>query len=676
MPQQKLQSIEDHIKELRDQIDEHNYRYYILDEPTIDDAKYDRLFRQLQALEQAHPEYISPASPTQRVGAKPLDAFETITHINPMLSLDNAFSQDEVNAFYTRAQERLHSASDLMFMCEPKLDGLAVNIRYDNGILTSAATRGDGVSGEDITQNIKTIRSIPLKLHTSNPPQRIEIRGEAFMSKATFAAINEAADASGGKIFANPRNAAAGSLRQLDPAITASRDLSFYAYGIGDVSNDITPPISQSAWLELLRQWGMPVSDLSEPKMGVEGCLAYYEHMMIMRERLPYDIDGVVYKIDEMALQEKLGYISRAPRFAIAHKFPAQEMNTEVLSIDFQVGRTGALTPVARLKPVTVGGVVVSNATLHNMDEIERKDIRINDTVVVRRAGDVIPEVVAAVLALRPANALKIVMPTQCPVCGSDVFKEEDEAISRCVGGLYCPAQQKAALKHFVSRKAMDVEGLGEKLIDQLVEKNIVRDAAGLYTLTDADFQQLERMGEKSVQNIRDALTISKETTLPKFIYALGIREVGETTARVLAQSFLTLDALMAANEEQLQTVRDVGPRVAFQIIHFFAQAHNRDVIQRLMNAGIHWPNLVPAHDLPLKGKTFVLTGTLSTLTREEATERLLALGAEVTGSVSKLTSYVVVGEKAGSKRDKALKLGIPILEENQLISLLASHKR
>ncbi|MFI4956680.1 MAG: NAD-dependent DNA ligase LigA [Gammaproteobacteria bacterium] len=667
-------SILKQIEQLRQTLDEHNYRYYVLDAPSISDAEYDRLFRELQALEKAHPEYASPASPTQRVGAKPLDSFETITHIKPMLSLDNAFSDEEVESFDARARERLHSTEPLHFMCEPKMDGLAVNLRYEKGILISGATRGDGVSGEDITQNIKTIRSIPLKLHTPTPPALIEIRGEVFMSKSTFAAINDAALASGGKVFANPRNAAAGSLRQLDSAVTASRELSFYTYGVGDVKGMHEQPETQSGWLSLLHSWGMPVSDLSQKETGVEGCLKYYRHMMETRESLPFDIDGVVYKIDSIALQDTLGFVSRAPRFAIAHKFPAEEAETELLAVDFQVGRTGALTPVARLKPVAVGGVVVSNATLHNMDEIARKDVRVHDTVIVRRAGDVIPEVARVILEKRPRHAKAIVLPSVCPVCGSEVFREEDEAIARCVGGLYCPAQQKAALKHFVSRKAMDVEGVGEKLIEQLVDKHIVRDVSGLYTVTDHDFDQLERMGEKSVHNIRDALVKSKETTLAKFIYALGIREVGETTARVLAQSFKTLDALMKADEGQLQAIRDVGPRVSFQIIHFFAQAHNREVIKRLLAQGITWPAIVDSGELPLKGQTFVLTGTLSTMTREEATEKLVSLGAQVSGSVSRQTTYVVAGDKAGSKLDKAQALGVTVLDEPALQGIFQKH--
>ncbi len=661
------------IEELRHILDEHNYRYYVLDEPTVPDAEYDRLFRELLDLERAHPECYSPSSPTQRVGAKPLDEFQTITHLTPMLSLDNAFSDDEVMAFYARIHERLKITDNkpIIFMCEPKLDGLAVNLRYDKGVLTTASTRGDGVSGEDITQNIKTLRCIPLKLRTDHPPDVMEIRGEAFMSKATFKAINDAALFAGTKQFANPRNAAAGSLRQLDPSVTASRALSFYSYGVGDVSSLKQKPASQSDWLSLLKTWGMPVSDLSQKVKNIDGCLAYYQDMMQKRESLPYDIDGVVYKVDDIALQEQLGFVSRAPRFAIAHKFPAEEVITQLLSVDFQVGRTGALTPVARLKPVAVGGVIVSNATLHNMDEITRKDIRVHDTVVVRRAGDVIPEVVNVILAERPHHAQRINMPTHCPVCGSYVFKEPDEAIARCVGGLYCPAQQKAALKHFASRKAMDIEGLGDKIIDQLVDKQLVRDPSGLYALTDDDFLQLERMGEKSVHNIRDALTASKKTTLPKFVYALGIREVGETTARVLAQHFKTLPALMDADEDALQSVRDVGPSVSFSIVHFFGEHHNREVIKRLIKAGITWPEISDAGDLPLKGQTFVLTGTLSTLSREEATEKLVALGAQVSSSVSRATTYVVAGEKAGSKLDKAIALGVKVIDEQALLDMI-----
>ncbi len=658
------------IEELRQILDEHNYRYYVLDEPTIPDAEYDRLFRELQDLERAHPEHASSTSPTQRVGAKPVEAFEAVAHLTPMLSLDNAFNDEEVKAFYTRIRERLKNTLDIAFTCEPKMDGLAVDLRYDEGVLTTASTRGDGFVGENITQNIKTIRSIPLHLRTQTPPKCIEIRGEVFMSKATFIAINEAALKSGSKQFANPRNAAAGSLRQLDSNITASRALSFYAYGIGKVDAEEKMPVTQKTWLDLLKMWGIPVSDLIQPANGIDACLYYYQDMMKKRASLPYDIDGVVYKVDALALQERLGFVSRAPRFALAHKFPAEEAITQLIAVDFQVGRTGALTPVARLKTIFVGGAMVSNATLHNMDEIERKDIRIQDTVIVRRAGDVIPEVVGSVLTERPSNAQHIHLPKCCPVCGSDIAKEPDEAIARCVGGLYCPAQQKAALKHFASRKAMDVEGLGDKIIDQLVDKKLVRDLSGLYSLTVEDFEQLERMGEKSTQNILDALKESKKTSLAKFIYALGIREVGETTARVLAQSFKKLDAIMVADEMQLQSIRDIGPRVAFQITHFFAEHHNRDVIARLIKAGITWPEIsqVDVNDLPLKDKTFVLTGTLTNLTREEATEKLIALGAQVSGSVSRQTSYVVAGEKAGSKLEKARSLGVPIIDEATLL--------
>lgn len=664
----------DRIKELRDLLNEYNYQYYVLDAPTVPDAEYDRIFNELKKLEQAQPNLVTPDSPTQRVGAPPLDKFVTSVHREPMLSLDNAFADEDITAFIKRIHDRLGQAQSIEFVAEPKMDGLAMNLIYEKGLLTSAATRGDGITGELVTNNIKTIRAIPLHLRGKNHPDFIEIRGEVYLPLAGFEALNKMQEKQGLKAFANPRNAAAGSVRQLDSAITATRPLSFYCYGLGFSSQgDLAPTHYET--LMILKEWGMPVSNLVKKVKDAQGCLKYHQHMLEIRETLPFEIDGVVYKVNDLALQKVLGFIARAPRFAIAHKFPAQEEMTLLKSVDFQVGRTGALTPVARLEPVHVGGVMVSNATLHNMDEIERKDVRIGDTVIVRRAGDVIPEVVSVILAKRPAHVKKIVAPTLCPVCGSEVFRDEDEAVMRCTGGLYCAAQRKEGLKHFVSRKAMDAEGLGDKLIEQLVDANLVHDAADLYALKLHDWANLERMGEKSAHNKMEALDKSKSTTLPRFIYALGIREVGEATARNLVQHFKTFPALMTATEAQLLEVPDVGPIVAAHVVHFFAQPHNRSVIDKLIKAGIHWPEIKvqDASKLPLHGKTFVLTGTLSNLSRDEAKAVLESLGATVSGSVSKQTDYVVAGEKAGSKLDKAQSLGVSILDEQAFHELIQS---
>jgi DNA ligase (NAD+) len=665
---------DEHIQQIRDRLNQYSYEYYVLDEPTVPDAEYDRLFQELKALEIADPSLVTADSPTQRVGAPPLDKFITVEHREPMLSLDNAFSDEEVHAFVKRIQERLKSTASIEFAAEPKLDGLAVNLTYEKGQLISAATRGDGATGELVTLNIKTIRAIPLVLRTSSPPDLLEIRGEVFIPLSGFEALNQSQVKQGLKPFANPRNAAAGSVRQLDSAVTAARPLNFYCYGMGYSSSG---PLAQThlKTLEQLREWGMPVSPLIVRVEEAAGCLEYHAHMLSVRESLPYEIDGVVYKVNDLALQKELGFIARAPRFAIAHKFPAQEEMTLLNSVDFQVGRTGALTPVARLEPVHVGGVMVSNATLHNMDEIERKDVRIGDTVIIRRAGDVIPEVVSVILAKRPPHARKILAPTECPVCGSEVFRDEGEAVIRCTGGLFCAAQRKESLKHFASRKAMDIEGLGDKLIEQVVDAGLVHDPADLYALSLNDWANLERMGEKSAANKVQALEKSKKTTLPRFLYALGIREVGEATARNLAQHFKTLPAVMEATEDQLLAVIDVGPIVASHVVHFFAEAHNRSVIEKLQKAGIHWPEIQAADpsSLPLHGQTFVITGTLASMSREEAKAKLEALGATVSGSVSKQTDGLIAGEKAGSKLTKAQSLGVKVLNETEFLALLSS---
>lgn len=665
---------EQKIQKLREQLNFHNYRYYVLDDPEIPDAEYDRLLRELEKLEAEHPELITEDSPTQRVGAKPLASFDQVQHEIPMLSLGNCFSQEELDAFIKRIGDRLGSNEQIEFTVEPKLDGLAVSLRYENGLLVQAATRGDGTTGENITQNIRTIPSVPLRLIGDDVPPVLEVRGEVYMPKQGFEELNRRAAERGEKVFANPRNAAAGSLRQLDSSITATRPLEIYCYGHGSVEGwDL--PATHHEILEQLKQWGLRICPEIRVVKGGEGCLEYYDDIQSRRAALPYEIDGVVYKVNRLDLQEELGFVSRAPRWAIAHKFPAQEEMTTLLDVDFQVGRTGALTPVARLEPVFVGGVTVSNATLHNMDEIERKDVRIGDTVIVRRAGDVIPEVVSSIPSRRPNNARLIEMPTSCPACGSEVIRPEGEAVARCTGGLYCPAQRKQAIKHFASRKAMDIEGLGDKLVDQLVEAELVDHVDDIFNLSVEKLAELERMGEKSAQNLVDAIEKSKQTTLARFIFALGIREVGEATALSLAQWFGDLNKLKQADVESLQKVPDVGPIVASHIHAFFTQPHNLEIIDRLIEAGVNWPvvETLPMDERPLDGMTFVLTGTLSTMTRDEAKQKLQAMGAKVSGSVSKKTSAVVAGEKAGSKLDKAESLGVRILDEDALQRLLDS---
>jgi DNA ligase (NAD+) len=657
---------------LRKTIEEHNYYYYVLDDPKITDAEYDRYFHRLKELETQYPEIVTPESPTQRVGAPPLKSFNTISHDVAMLSLDNAFSDENVFEFDKRVRDRLKAHHAITYCCEPKLDGLAVSIRYENGLLTQAATRGDGSSGEDITNNIKTIDMIPLKLRGKNIPQVIDVRGEVYMSTKGFNQLNAAAEKEGSKKFANPRNAAAGSLRQLDSNITARRPLEFYCYGIG-VLEGVTIPKTHSDTLELLKTLGMRINPLIRVVDGPEGCIDFYNHMQEIRKKLGYEIDGVVYKVNSIAEQIKLGFVTRAPRWAIAHKFPAEEAHSVIQAVDFQVGRTGVITPVARLKPVHVAGVTISNATLHNMDEIKRKDIRVGDTVVIRRAGDVIPEVVSSIKNKRPDDAKKIVMPRKCPVCHSQVEHVEGEAAARCTSGLYCPAQLKEAIKHFSSRKAMDIEGLGDKIAEQLVDKQLIKSVADIYDLDLDALNSLERMADKSSQNLLDEIEKSKNTTLPRFLYAIGIREVGEATAKQLALYFKDLDKLMCANVEDLQQIQDVGPIVAEHICNFFHEKHNQKIINQLIQAGIHWQKVKAAANATLSGKTFVITGTLETMSRSEAKEKLEAMGAKVSGSVSRKTTYVIAGEAPGSKLSKAKELGVTVLDEEGFIKLVQS---
>lgn len=670
-----MDSLEQQLTELRTTLRHHEYLYHVLDNPEIPDAEYDRLMRELRALEEAHPEFITPDSPTQRVGAAPLSEFTQVRHEVPMLSLDNVFDETSYLAFNKRVQDRLKSTDDLTFCCELKLDGLAVSLLYEDGVLVRAATRGDGTTGENITANVRTIRAIPLKLHGENIPRRLEVRGEVFLPQAGFEKINEEARRTGGKIFANPRNAAAGSLRQLDPRITAKRPLTFFCYGVGLLEGGDLPA-SHMARLQQFKAWGLPVSDRIRLCNTPEEVLAFYHQVEADRPTLGFDIDGVVIKVDSLALQETLGFVARAPRWAVAFKFPAQEQMTFVRDVEFQVGRTGAITPVARLEPVQVAGVLVSNATLHNADEIERLGLRIGDRVVIRRAGDVIPQVVGVVESERPADTREIIFPTHCPVCGSDVERVEGEAVTRCTGGLICGAQRKEALKHFVSRRALDVDGMGDKIIDQLVEKEYVHTPADLFRLTPGKLTGLDRMGPKSAQNVVDALAKSKETTFARFLYALGIREVGEATAAGLAAYFGSLDALAAASIEELQKVPDVGIVVATHVFNFFEEESNREAIRQLIEeAGVHWPAPVVIKaeeiDSPFAGKTVVLTGSLSVMARDDAKARLVALGAKVAGSVSKKTDLVIAGEAAGSKLAKALELGIAVIDEAEMIRLL-----
>ena len=666
------------IAELREQIRQHNYRYYVLDDPQIPDAEYDRLLRELQQLEAEHPELITADSPTQRVGAEPLKAFGEVRHAVAMLSLDNAFSDEDLAEFDRRLHERLKkderfkaiADDEIEYTAEPKLDGLAVSLLYEDGVLVRGATRGDGTTGEDITRNVRTIETVPLKLIGKDYPQRLEVRGEVILSHEGFRKLNQQAEKAGQKLFANPRNAAAGSLRQLDPKITAQRPLEIFCYGVGLIAGGSLPE-RHSERLDALRGWGIRIFSGIKRVTGLAGCIRYYQEMEKQRSTLPFDIDGVVFKVDRIDLQQALGFVSRAPRWAIARKFPAQEEITVVENIEVQVGRTGAITPVARLQPVFVGGVTVTNATLHNIDEVHRKDVRKGDTVIVRRAGDVIPEIVSVIKEKRKKGARPFKMPDKCPVCGSDTERIEGEAVVRCTGGLYCEAQRKQAIRHFASRKAMDIEGLGDKLVEQLVDEKLIEDVADLYSLDRDTLAGLERMGEKSAANLIEALEKSKNTTLDRFLYALGIREVGEATARSLAQAFGDLESIMQAGSEELEQVPDIGPIVAQHIVHFFEQQHNRDVIDKLIRAGIHWPVIETVAEQPLAGHTYVITGTLTGMTRDEAREKLVALGAKVAGSVSRKTTAVFAGEKAGSKLTKAESLGIPVKTEADLVALI-----
>ncbi|HCV02773.1 NAD-dependent DNA ligase LigA [Pseudoalteromonas sp. APAL1] len=663
------------ISQLRAQLEEHNHNYYVLDAPSIPDAEYDRLMRELCALEQANPEFQSPDSPSQKVGGAALDKFEQVTHQVPMLSLDNAFSEEEFAAFNRRIKERLMNSSELTFCCEPKLDGLAVSIIYRDGVLVQAATRGDGMVGENITQNVKTIRNVPLKLRGDDFPSELEVRGEVFMDSAGFAKLNSEADKRGEKVFVNPRNAAAGSLRQLDSKVTAKRPLMFYAYSTGLVADGQLPE-DHYQQLAKLTDWGLPLCPETKLVEGQQAALDYYQDILARRSELAYEIDGVVIKVNDKKLQERLGFVARAPRWAIAFKFPAQEEITQLLDVEFQVGRTGAITPVARLEPVFVGGVTVSNATLHNGDEIARLGVKIGDTVIIRRAGDVIPQITQVVLERRPEDAKDIVFPATCPICESHVERIEGEAVARCTGGLVCQAQRKQAIKHFASRKALDIDGLGDKIVDQLVDRELIKTPADLFTLKQGHFESLERMGPKSAKNLVNALQEAKQTTLAKFLYSLGIREVGEATAQNLANHFLTLEKITQASVDALTEVSDVGEIVAKHVRGFFTEEHNMDVVNALIEQGINWPALTaPSADAqPLAGLTYVLTGTLSELNRNDAKARLQALGAKVSGSVSAKTDALIAGEKAGSKLTKAQDLGIDVLTEADLIALLSEH--
>ena len=676
------------VAELKRLLDEHGHRYYVLDEPLISDTEYDALYRELVALETAYPELATADSATRRIGGKPLDRFAQVTHRVPMLSLGNAFSDEDVINFDRRCREGLGldaEGVELEYACEPKFDGLAISLSYENGVFMQGATRGDGAVGEDVTENLKTIRSIPLMLApdsmSGTVPARLEVRGEVVMLKKDFARLNERQAAKGEKLFVNPRNAAAGSLRQLDPKLTAERPLTFFAYGIGTVEGAVLP-LTHAALMDWLQALRLPVTRERRVVRGVDGLLAFYRQIGRRRAELPFEIDGVVYKVNRADQQEALGWVSRAPRFATAHKFPAEEATTVLLGIDVQVGRTGAITPVARLQPVFVGGTTVSNATLHNEDEIRAKDLWCRDRVFVRRAGDVIPEV-ARVAEPGPREETDyFVMPTYCPVCQSAIEKLEGEAIARCSGGLFCPAQRKQALLHFAQRKAMDVEGLGDKLVEQIVDAQLVRTPADLYRLGLTALAGLERMAEKSASNLLTAIEKSKHTTLAKFLFALGIRHVGETTAKDLAKHFGRLDAIMNAGAEELLQVNDVGPVVAQSLVNFFAESHNREVVEQLHACGIVWPEGESAVTIAalaqgvFAGKTVVLTGMLSALTRDEAKERLEAAGAKVAGSVSKKTDFLIAGAEAGSKLDKARELGVPVMDEAQLLAALESQTK
>jgi DNA ligase (NAD+) len=664
------------VARLRSDINRHNHRYHVLDDPEISDAEYDRLLTELRRLESEYPELVVPDSPTQRVGGAPIAAFAQVRHRVPMLSLDNAFEREDIIAFDRKVRERLETEREIEYACEPKLDGLAVSLTYRRGSLEVAATRGDGSVGEDVTHNIRTIQSVPLRLVGSGHPDLLEVRGEVVMSIPGFREMNRKAAEKGEKTFVNPRNAAAGSLRQLDPRLAASRPLEIFFYAAGVVEGRKMPG-RHSETLVLLREWGLRTSPESRVVQGVEGLLAYYEDVGNRRSSLRYQIDGVVYKVDELQLQRELGFVARAPRWAIAHKFPADEEMTRVRAVEWQVGRTGALTPVARLDPVFVGGATVSNATLHNIEELQRKDVRIGDTVVLRRAGDVIPEVVKVMVEQRPPGAVPVELPAKCPICGSDVEREEGEAIARCTGALVCPAQLKESLRHFASRRAMDIEGLGDKLVDQLVESGLVKDAAGLFRLQAGQLSQLDRMGDKSAAKLVEALKRSKTTTLARFLFALGIRDVGEATAESLAKHFRTLRALREASVEAIEEVQDIGPITAAHVRAFLDESRNADVIDQLVELGVRWPETAAATTKggPFDGKTIVLTGRLASLSRDEAGDLIREAGGTVSGSVSRKTDFVVAGDEAGSKLKKANDLGLKIFEEDEFLKLLGRRR-
>ncbi|OGI47231.1 MAG: DNA ligase (NAD(+)) LigA [Candidatus Muproteobacteria bacterium RIFCSPHIGHO2_01_FULL_65_16] len=656
--------------ELREQINYHNYRYYVLDQPVISDAQYDKLLRELQELERAHPALITPDSPTQRVGAAPLAAFGTVRHKVPMTSMDNAFSDEEVGEWDRRVRKGLEVDGGATYTAEPKFDGTSVSLRYENGVLTQAGTRGDGATGEDVTANIRTIKTVPLHLQGQGWPRVLEVRGEVVIPKKDFARLNAEQLKRGDKVFANPRNAAAGSLRQLDPRITAGRPLSFFPWGLGEVSE--APARRYSEVVQQLKDWGFRVTEFFRVVKGTDECLKYYREILGRRDKLPFEVDGVVYKVDAIGAREQLGFTARAPRWAIAHKLPAHEETTVVEDIIASVGRTGVVTPVAKLRPVHVGGVVVSNATLHNQDEIARKDVRAGDTVIVRRAGEVIPEIVGVIKDKRPRGTKPWRMPRKCPVCGSEVVREPQEAAHRCTAGLYCPAQRMGAILHFASRHALDIEGLGDKLVEQLVAKDLVKTVADLYRLDEKTLAGLERMGERSAQNLLEQIEKSKHTTLARFLYALGVPQVGEATADLLADHFGDLDAILEADRETLQGIPGVGPAMAEDIYTFFHQKHNREVIKKLRAGGVRWPRAERKKTrTPFSGKTFVLTGALATMTRDEAKNRLRALGATVSGSVSKKTDYVIVGEDPGSKAAEASELGVQMLSEKEFLRLI-----
>lgn len=663
------------LDQLVERIRQLDYEYYVLNESSVPDAEYDRLMQALKAIEADHPDWVRDDSPTQRVGGQPQTGFTQVQHEVPMLSLDNAFSDEEMAAFYKRLQDRMNTTEALELACEPKLDGIAVSLLYDNGRLVRGATRGDGTTGEDITANVRTIRSIPLALRGDDWPTVLEVRGEIYMPRAGFERMNAQALEQGEKVFVNPRNAASGSLRQLDPQLTAKRPLEMCCYSVGRVDGGALPATHFDT-LNALANWGLKINPESRVVTGLEAMLAYYQQLLDRRDDLPYEIDGIVFKINSFQLQQRLGFVSRAPRWAIARKFPAQEEITRLLDVEFQVGRTGALTPVARLEPVFVGGVTVSNATLHNMDEVERIGVHIGDMVIVRRAGDVIPQVVRVIEDQRPDDARPVQLPEACPVCGSAVERVEGEAVSRCTGGIHCDAQRREALKHFVSRRALDIEGLGEKLIDALLEKGLLHTPGDIFELTADQLIELDRMGEKSANNVITAIEAAKQTTLPRFLYALGIREVGVTTAANLAQHFGTLEKLWSASEDDLLEVEDVGPKVAAHVRHFFEEPNNRLEIERLVSLGLTWPDPKPVSgSMPLAGQTWVVTGKLESLSRDEAKDYLQRLGAKVAGSVSAKTTQVVAGPGAGSKLKKATDLDVPVMDEAEFLDVLREHR-